>query len=174
MLKKCQGTIIFFIIAFFIAGCANRAVIDKSNSQKMAAERQKSVFELFPSDADIISEALTYLNNRQGEPDYNAVKAKLTIFLQGHPKSKWAESAQALILTINNLLDLQEKVKTESIALEKANAEKAKLKKDYKYSEERYQTETAKLQQENEQLKKDIALLKQLEIQMDKREKMLK
>jgi hypothetical protein len=173
-LKKHKGTIIIFIIAVFAAGCANSPVINKSNGQKMAAERQKSIFELSPSDADIISEALTYLNNREGEPGYNAAKAKLGIFIQEHPKSKWVESAQALILTINNLLDLQEKVKTESQALEKANAEKAKLKKDYKYSEERYQTDTVKLQQENEQLKNDIELLKKLEIQMGKREKMLK
>jgi hypothetical protein len=34
--------------------------------------------------------------------------------------------------------------------------------------------ETAKLIQENEQLKKDIQLLKSLEVQLEKREKMLR
>jgi hypothetical protein len=174
LLKKAKWTIIIFIIAVFVAGCANSSVIDKSNGPNMADQKQKSIFELSPSDTDIINEALISLNNKEGKPDYNATKAKLEILIQEHPQSKRAVSAQALIQIINNLLALQEKVKTESVALDKANAEKAKLRKDYKYSEERYQTETLKLQQENEQLKNDIALLKKLEIQLDKREKMLK
>jgi hypothetical protein len=39
---------------------------------------------------------------------------------------------------------------------------------------EKYQAELAELQQENEQLKNDLQLLKNLEIQLDKREKMLR
>jgi hypothetical protein len=174
LLKKAKRTIIVFIIVIFIAGCANSSVIDKSNGPKMAAQKQKSIFELSPSDADIINEALISLNNKEGKPDYYAARAKLAILIQEHPKSKWAGSAQALIQIIDNLLALQKKIEAESVALDKANAEKAKLQKDYKYSEEKYQTETVKLQQENEQLKNDIALLKKLEIQLDKREKMLK
>jgi hypothetical protein len=174
LLKKYKWEIIVFIAAVFMAGCAGSPVIDKPHGPKMAAEKQRSIFELSPADADIFREALTYLNNRQGAPDYNAAKAKLGIFIQEHPRSKWVESAQALILIINNLINLQEKVKIESLELSKANAEKAKLKKDYKYSEEKYQTETVKLQQENEQLKNDIELLRKLEIQMGQREKMLK
>ena len=173
-MKKAKRTMIVFILAFFVAGCANSPVIDKSTGSKMSAQKRKSIFEFSPSDADIINEALISLNNQEGKPDYNAAKAKLGIFIQEHPKSKWVGSARSLILIINNLLDLQEKVKIESLALDKANAEKTKLKKDYKYFEERYQTETAKLQQENEQLKNNIELLKKLEIQMGQREKMLK
>ena len=174
MLKKAQRTILFFIIAAFVAGCASSPVRGKSTGPKMAAQKQKSIFAFSLSDADIINEALLPLNNSTGNPDYNAAKAKLGIFIQERPKSKWVASAQSLILIINRVLALQEKVKTESVALDKANAEKAKLRKDYKNSEERHQAETVKLQQENEQLKNDIALLKKLEIQMDKRGKMLK
>jgi hypothetical protein len=170
-LKKAKWMIIAFIIAVFIAGCAGSPVINKSNDH---AQKRKSFFELSPSDADIINEALISLNNKEGEPDYNGAKARLAILLQEYPKSKWAGSTRALILTINNLLALQEKVKIQSLALDKEGAEKEKLRRSYKYSEERDRVEISKLQQENEQLKKDIALLKKLEIQLNKREKMLR
>lgn len=180
-MKKGKWTILIFVMAVFFAGCANELVIDKSNGQKTFVEKQKSIFELSPSDSDVLSEALTYLSNPEGVPDYNAARAKLEILIREHPKSKWVGSAHSLIRTIDKLLSLQGKVKAEKQALDKAHAEKSKLfrerealKKDYKYLEEKYQTETFKLQQENEQLKNDIALLKKLEIQMDKREKMLK
>jgi hypothetical protein len=39
---------------------------------------------------------------------------------------------------------------------------------------EKYQAALAERQQENEQLKKDLQLLKNLEIQLDRREKMLR
>jgi hypothetical protein len=173
-LKKAKWTIVVYIIVTFVAGCAENPIINKSNNGQLAVPKQKSFFELSPSDADIMNDALTYLNNTKGEPNYNAAKAKLKMLIAEHPKSTLVGNAQALILTIDNLLVLQSTVKTDQQELDKANAEKAKLRKDYKSLEERYQTETVKLQQENEQLKNDLALLKKLEIQLDKREKMLK
>ncbi len=173
-MKTTRGIIFVLFIAIVFAGCANNKVIDKSDSRKIAVQQQESTFKLFQSDADIINEVLIALSNREGKPDYNAARVKLGLFIKEHPQSKWLNSAKSILVMINNLLDLQEKVKAETIALDKTNAEKAKLKKDYKYFEERYQTEIVKLQQENEQLKNDIALLKKLEIQLGQREKMLK
>lgn len=171
MLKKAKWTMIIFLAATFIAGCATAPVINEVTNQPMAGKKQKSIFELSPSDTDMINDALASLNNKKGEPNYHAAKAKLKLLIADHPQSKWAGTAKALILTIDNLLTLQLTVKKE---LDTANAEKAKWRKDYKYLEEKYQAETVKLQQENEQLKNDLALLKKLEIQLDKREKMLK
>lgn len=173
-MNRNKEVLIVVIIAVLIAGCAGSPVIEQSKGPKTVVEKQRSMFELSPSDEDMIREALTYLPDRQGEPDYHAARAKLGFFIQEHPRSKWTASAHALILTINTLIDLQEKVKTGSLELSKANNEKAKLQKDYKNSEEKYQAEAVKLQQENEQLKNDIELLKKLEIQMGQREKMLK
>jgi hypothetical protein len=180
-LNKAKRIIIILITATFFAGCAAIPVKDKAIGRNEAAEKQKGFFEWSPSDLDIINEALSYLSQREGAPDYNAARAKLEILINERPQSKWAKSAQTLIRTIDNLLGLQAKVKAEKSELDKAQIDKAKLlkenevlKKDYKYLEERYQTETVKLQQENEQLKNDIALLKKLEIQLEKREKRLK
>jgi hypothetical protein len=170
-LKEARWTIIIFIMSFFIVGCVRSPITDKPNDR---VQKRKSLFEKSLSDADIIREILISLDKQGGESDYNAVKAKLAIFIDEYPQSKWAGSARALILTINKLLALQETVKTQSLALDKENAEKTKLKNDYQFSEERDRVEISKLQQENVQLKKDIALLKKLEIQLDRREKMLR
>lgn len=174
MLKKSKWIFVVLIAGCFIAGCAHRPIVDKSSGRKIAAEQQKSIFELSPSDTDIIDEALSFLNNQKGEPDYNAARIRLAILIEEYPQSKWAGSAKALIMTINNLLALREKAKIQTLALDKENAEKAKLRKACQYSEERDRAEISRLQQENDQLKQDIALLKKLEIQLDKREKMLK
>lgn len=180
-MNKAKRIIIILITASIVAGCAVGPVKDKAIGRNEVAERQKGFFEWSPSDLDIINEALSYLSQPEGVPDYNAARAKLEIIIKERPQSKWAKSAQTLIRTIDTLLGLQVKIKVEKNALDKAQVDKTKLlkenevlKKDYKYLEERYQTETVKLQQENEQLKNDIALLKKLEIQLEKREKRLK
>lgn len=170
MMKRAAEIIIIFIISALIAGCAHNPAKDKADSRKMSAEKRKNVFALAPSDTAIMNDVLTCLNNRQVEPDYNAVKSKLENLIKEHPKSKLVDGAQALIRTVNDLLALQTEINTEKLALEKAIAEKSKLLKEkeaHKHLEEKYQ-------QENEQMKKDIELLKKLEIQIDKREKMLK
>lgn len=179
MTEKIKGCSIFLLITVFIAGCATQPVKDESHSQKTTGE--KSFFVFSPSDTDLVREALDCLNNKEGEQDYNAAKAKLDLLVQKHPKSKWAVSAHSLIQAIDNMLALQNEVKAEKQALDKANADKSKLlreneklKKEYKILEERYQTEPDKLRQENEQLRNDMELLKKLEIQLEKREKMLK
>jgi hypothetical protein len=181
LLNKTARKVIAFILASFLAGCVNAAVIDKSSGGAASPEKRKSIFERSPSDADIMREVLTSLGNTEGEPDYISAKAKLVALIQGYPQSKWVGGADGLIRTIDKLLALQLKVKVEKQVLDKAGTDKAKLvkekealRKDYKYLEETYQTEALRLHQENEQLRNDITALKKLEIQMDKREKMLK
>ena len=72
--------------------------------------------------------------------------------------------------TINKIIALQNNVQSERLALERANTDKSRLFKEI----EMLKTEAVKLQHENDQLKNDILLLKQLEIQLEKREKRLK
>src|SRR3989304_2844853 len=53
----------------------------------------------------------------------------------------------------------------------KKDKEEELLKKELRLLNEKYQSEVAALQQENDQLKRDLQLLKNLELQLDKREK---
>ena len=64
----------------------------------------------------------------------------------------------------------------EQVRAEQARAlqENEALKKTVRELTERLQTETTALAQENEQLKKDLQRLKALEIELEKRERMLR
>jgi len=160
-----------FLLVFFIAGCAHSPDPGKADGGQDAL-RKRGIFP--PSDVDVVREALLLLDTKEGEPDYDGAKAGLTTIVSKSPQSKWAESAQAVVLTIDHLLVLHEKVKTTSAALLSEKVEKEKLIDDCASAKERDRAEINRLQQENEQLKKDIALLKKLEIQLDKRGKLLK
>lgn len=173
-MKKATLTFLVLCMFFFVAGCAGHSIIDESKSTKISMEQRKGIFESPPSDSDIINEVLFSLNEEEGEPDYNEVRTKLANFIQDYPLSKWTGYAKALMLIINNVLALQEKVQTQSLELDQANREKEKIVKDYQLTDKIYRGEITRLQQEIEVLKKDILILKRLEIQLDRREKMLK
>jgi hypothetical protein len=166
LLKTIKWSLFFLIIAVFVVGCAAKTVKEDTNDHK--ASMNKSFFE--SSDTELIREALNLLSNKEEAPDYNAARTNLNLLMQKHPKSKWVNPAQGLSAAIDKLLILQAKIKAENLALDKANADKTKLLKE----NEDLKGDNIKLQQENEKLKNDIALLKKLEIQLEKREKMLK
>jgi uncharacterized protein with FMN-binding domain len=147
LLNKVNSLILVFIIAAFLTGCTGKAVKSEAPGQKTTVKR--GFFTSSPSDSDLFSEALSILVNKENVPDYSAAKEKLELLLREYPKNKWAGGAQGLMQAMDTILDLEAKV-------QQGNIDKLKLVK------------------ENEQLKNDIALLKKLEIQLEKREKMLK
>jgi hypothetical protein len=166
--KKIAILISFLIFLSFAAGCAPKII---QNETPVPKKTKVNVLPAFPfSDADLILNALAHLGNNSGVPNYNLARAKLELFVQQHPSSAWADCAHNLIQTIDAILILKNKIKSEKQALEKTNAEKIKLLKE----NEALKAEAVKNHQENEQLRNDIALLKQLEIRLEKREKMLK
>jgi hypothetical protein len=169
LLKKAEVLIFLLLIAVLTTGCTAPLVVNnKPPDQK--PPKEKVLLTLPSSETDLFREALGYLNNPEGAPDYGAVKARLESFVLQYPKSKWTSCAQSLLQTINKIMALQNKVKADRLALERANADKSRLFKEI----EMLKIEAVKLQHENDQLKNDIVLLKQLEIQLEKREKMLK
>jgi len=113
---------------------------------------------------------LSSLTNPDGTPDYDTFKVRLESFILQYPQSEWTRGAQGLLQTINKISTLQNKARLERLALEKTNADKAKLLKEI----DLLKTEAIKLQHENDQLRNDLAILKRLEIQLEKREKLLK
>jgi hypothetical protein len=169
LIKKIDVLISFPAIAVLAASCMAPLVTDYQPPERKPPQEKVS-FTVPSSETDLLQEALGYLSKPERAPDYSMVKAKLESFIVRYPKSKWIDSAQNLLQTINRIIILQNKAKSERLALERANADKSKLVKEI----EILRTEAAKLQQENDQLKNDIVLLKQLEIRLEKREKMLK
>jgi hypothetical protein len=170
LLKKIHVLIIIFVLTTLVAGCAHKIVQDETPVPKKTKVQVIPALPSFDTDAEQIRIALAHLGNNSGVPDYDAAKTKLELFVQQHPSSVWNDCAQNLIQTIDTMLILKNKIKSEKQALEKTTAEKIKLLKE----NETLKAEAVKNQQENDRLRSDIALLKQLEIQLEKREKMLK
>jgi hypothetical protein len=156
------------MMAIFINGCATKAIHNDINAPTKTPG--KFFTEESPVNTDLIRTALSRLNNTSGVQDYSAAKTDLELFVKKYPENKWTGCAQNLIQTIDGILILNNNVKLEKQSKEKIHAEKIKLYKE----NEALRAEAAKYHLENEQLRSDIALLKQLEIQLDKRGKMLK
>ena len=97
--------------------------------------------------------------------------------LKTYPKSKWRGLSETFIRLIDIEQLYEEQCRTDLQFIERAKGENTRLLKEneqVKKDNHRMLEETAKLIQENEQLKKDIQLLKSLEVQLEKREKMLR
>ena len=178
MLIHVRILIYLMIAAFMLAGCSPKVVIDNANGQKGPVEKSSGSFSKEASDKELFEDALSYLSNKKKEPNYNEAKTKLENLLAQFPKSKWAAAALALLSSLDRISALQVQLKQEK---QKVQGEQAKLTKEIeglrdnvKQIEEKYSAEIIRLQQENEQLKKDIQQLKNLEIKLEKREKMLR
>lgn len=163
----------FIILTVLLASCSTKAVIN-NNGQAVAKEKSKSIFTSEPSDYEMFEDALSCLKNNASETNDQEVKVKLENLLAKYPQSKWAESSQALIDTLERISRLKMQLRQEK---QKSQSDQAKLTKEIeglKENTEKFSSEINRLQQENEQLKNDIQQLKNLEIQLEKREKTLR
>jgi DNA repair ATPase RecN len=178
VLINSKKLIYLMIMVVMLSGCSTKVTIDNTNKQMGPAEKSIHIFSKEPSDKELFEDALSFLSNKEKEPNYTGAKIRLENLVEQFPKSKWITSAQALILTLDRISALQVQVKQEK---QKTQVDQVKLTKEIgwlrdnvKQIEEKYSTEIIRLQQENEQLKKDIQQLKKLEIHLEKREKMLR
>ncbi len=137
----------------------------------------RSWFKGSPADVDIFYQGISYLGDNEKAADYAKAKAAFNEVLKTYPKSKWRGLSETFIRLIDMEQLYEETSRTDVQLIEKAKEDNARLLKEneqVKKDNRRILEETAKLMQENEQLKKDIQLLKSLEVQLEKREKMLR
>jgi hypothetical protein len=170
--------IYLMIIIFMLSGCSTKAVIGNENDQIRAKAKTSRIFNTEPSDKELFEDALSFLNHQEKEQNYHEAKTRLQKLIGQYPNSNWATSAQALVGTLDRIFALQAALKKEKV---KSQADHVKLVKEIdglrdniKQVEEKQSAETVKLKQENEQLKQDIQQLKNLEIQLERREKKLR
>jgi hypothetical protein len=140
-----------------------------------------SLFSKPPADALLLNEGVSWLGLSDKAADYVKARETFTLLLNNHPKSKWRPLAETFV----HLIDIiqaaltqnrneQAKNQSERGLVEKLQQDKEQLKKDLQVLINKSQADRAGLVQENEQLKRDIELLKKLEVQLDRREKMLR
>ncbi len=140
-------------------------------------ENEKGFFQRSPSDADIFLRGMSYLGNGNNVVDYAKAREAFNEMLKRYPDSKWRNLTEKLIRLIDDTLVYREKSESQALLFGEARGEKTRLAKEneqLKKDNRQLLEETAKLLRENEQLKKDIQLLKSLELELQKREKMLR
>ena len=177
---------IFFWMAaaFFLAGCATApTAIEKQDvaapAVKAAEETPAASPRLF-EERDLLLEGVALLNGPdQSEP--SQARSVFISLIQRYPQGRWRSAAEAFIHLINERDAFREASRQDHLLMDKVKAEKAKamqendgLRKAVRELTERLQTETTALAKENEQLKQDIQRLKALEIELEKRERMLR
>lgn len=141
-------------------------------------------------DRELFTEGLALLN-QPDRPDQAKARAVFAFLLERYPQSEWRLASETFIRLIdeiavsredgrrNRLLAeqfLTERIQSEQMQAERTGAkqENEALQNKLRELTERYQMETAALVQENEKLKRDLQRLKALEIELEKRERMLR
>ena len=140
-----------------------------------------STFRTEKKDEELFLQALQHITGPFNQESSATARQTLESLLSDYPQSKWSASAQTILRLIGELDANRERLASEQDMGQKLAAdrnrtrqENEQFKKEQRLVREKYETELAELQQANEQLKKDLQLLKNLEIQLDRREKMLR
>ena len=168
----------FTLLIIILSGCAGQTIKGQKDSGGKIPDVPAISASRVLSDSELFEEALSYLSISEKEPNYNEAKIRLAKLVEQYPKSKWTPGAQALMAGMDKISALQLKLKQEKQKVQtdhaKLNKEMEGLRESTRQAEEKYTAEITKLQQENEQLKNDLQQLKKLEVQLEKREKMLR
>jgi len=193
-MKRLQAGLWLVPALILLAGCAATAPAKVEPKEKFEIIKEKEIAvapsvkapdervalpRSFP-DRDLLLEGVARLNPA-GRPEPKAAREIFSALIQNHPESRWRPAAETFIRLLDEGDAAREKSRQENLLLEKAQAERARalqenelLKKAVRELTEKLQAETAALSQENERLKKDLQRLKSLEIELQKRERMLR
>jgi len=174
--------IFFWVPAlFFIVGCATAPpAVEKKDvaapAVKPAAAAPPRLFE----ERDLLLDGVALLNLPE-RPDPEKARATFLSLIHRYPQSRWRPAAEAFLRLIDERDAFGEMSRMDRLLIDKTKAERLRalqendhLKKAVRELTEKLQSETAALAQENEQLKGDIQRLKALEIELQKRERMLR
>lgn len=180
--------IFFWVLAlFFIVGCATAPpVIEKKEVKEVAAPAAKPVAEMPAApprlfeERDLLLDGVLLLN-RPERPDPEKARSIFLSLIQRYPQSRWRPAAETFIRLIDERDAFTEMRRQDRLLIDKTRTERSRtlqenalLNKTVRELTEKLQSEMAVLVQENEQLKKDIQRLKALEIELQKRERMLR
>ena len=167
-----------------LAGCVTAPTVERKTeglSEPMEKQAEKSVASpLIVQDFDLLHEGIALLG-RPDRSDPTKARSVFASLLQHYPKSRWRSAAETFIRLIDETEASREKSRHDHLLLDKAQEERAKalrendhLRKTIRDLTEKHQAEKTVLTQENELLKNDLQRLKALEIELQKRERMLR
>ena len=179
-----KGIIFWALSVFFIVGCA--APPPAIEKKDVAAPAVKPVEEApaapprLSEDRDLLLDGVALLNLPE-RPDPEKARLIFLSLIRRYPQSRWRPAAEAFIRLIDERDAFGEMSRLDRLLIDKTRTERLRalqendhLKKAVRELTEKLQSETAALAQENEQLKGDIQRLKTLEIELQKRERLLR
>lgn len=168
------------ILGVMIGMCCACAAFQGQSADMAGTENAAPVIKL-SADTMVMREGMSWLSQTDKPADYGKAREIFQALTRNYPDSAWRPTAVILIRLIDTLQSSRDemqsvlaKSRADQALAEKLKEENAQLRKEIGSLGSRCQAERAGLLQENEQLKKDMELLKKLEIQLDRREKMLR
>lgn len=180
---KRSRKIVFCLLFIFLGACTQRPLspAEKTSPPNLVAPVHPLQEEKVLSESALFHEAVLYLGSPGQPADYAKARSTFGTLLRTYPGSKRRDLLEVILRLIDEEMLCQERKLSARVMIDKADAERRslreeneQLKGDIRLLGDKFQAEITKLREENEQLKKDIQLLKNLEIQLDKREKMLR
>jgi hypothetical protein len=180
-----KKVIILMVLALlFIVGCAAAPpAVEKKDIAKPAVKPVEETPAAPPrlfEERDLLLDGVALLN-LPSRPDQEKARAIFLSLIQRYPQGRWRSAAEALVRLIDERDAFGEMSRMDRLLVDKTSMERLRalqendqLKKAVRELTEKLQSETAALAQENEQLKRDIQRLKALEIELQKRERMLR
>jgi len=109
-----------------------------------------------------------------GSAGEQEAREALIALLRDYPESCWSRPARACLRLLDECKTLREQLQQQRQANNALRRSFAKELQEQRETNERLRAEQARLGQVNEQLKKDIQLLKELEIQLQRRDRQLR
>ena len=169
---------------FFLVGCATAPpAIEKKDVAAPAVKPVEAAPAAPPrlfEERDLLLDGVALLKHQE-RPDPEKARSIFLSLIQRYPQSRLRPAAEAFIRLIDERdafgeMSRQDRLLVDNTKTEWSRAlqENDHLKKTVRELTEKLQSETAALAQENEQLKRDIQRLKALEIELQKRERMLR
>lgn len=174
--KPARLFIVTALVLLHGACASSPAMTGKGTAQSMEVVpvEKTGLFRKTPADTIMLNEGIFWLGLQDRPPDYVKARETFVVLTKTYPLSKWLPLTETFIHLIDKIQSLQAKGLSEQGLAERLRQDNEQLKKDIEELGSKFQAERNHLFQENERLKKDIELLKQLEVQLDKRNKMLR
>ena len=173
--------LVFCLLVLLGGACApsvQRMPDDKGPPPETAAPRTGETSFFSTKDAELFQRALSRLNapvnGQAAADDYAKARTDLEALVNAYPKSRWRPAAEKIIALIDNATSQRQLAEKTVADKNRLAQENEQLKRQVRALNEKLQAETAALSQENEQLKKDIQTLKNLEIELEKRDRKLR
>jgi len=158
---------LFICLLLFWACAAEKPVI---KDKGVAPDNNNILPDREPSPEDLLLKALTILSPPEQAGQFEESRAALGRLIQLYPDSRWRGPAESLLLLLDRQQACQKKAEADLDTYNRVLSQKTRCED----SENQCRLDLTRILQENEQLKKDLQNLKNLEIELEQRNRRIR